>query len=395
MFFLFLFRADINKATWEETEVPAVCETCLGPNPYVRMTREKFGAECKLCTRPFTVFKWQPTRAGSSDAQSGRLGGAGKKARKTIICLTCARQKNCCQGCLLDLTFGLPLAIRDAALKMVATSESSGNGGVNTTSNASNAIIRQYIAQNQEHQNAMDPESMEDEERRRMLEESDAARELLKKLSEGYTKSRSSGLISDMSPAQRQQHRQKQQQQQNQPSDKAVDQEVAKLASKLPLNGSNVPPKDNTIVSLYVMGVDTDLPDYTLKNHFAQFGTVASLVCVHAARSAFVNFTTRKAAEAAAASAQSPSGKFVLEGSKLRLAWSKPRPLGSSFKVQSKLGRIVKMAMRKRDMKESGKGRTGNGGKSAGNSKSGSVDELAPPPGQDVEYKTAQAGYEG
>lgn len=72
------------------------------------------------------------------------------------------------------------MAIRDAALKMVATNESTGSGGVNTTSNASNAIIRQYIAQNYEHQNSEDPDSMEDEERRRMLEESDAARELLK-----------------------------------------------------------------------------------------------------------------------------------------------------------------------------------------------------------------------
>lgn len=385
-------RADINKATWEETEVPAVCETCLGSNPYVRMTREKFGAECKLCTRPFTVFKWQPSRGGKSAGGAGGndVGAAGnKKPRKTNICLTCARQKNCCQACLLDLTFGLPLAIRDAALKMVATNESTGSGGVNTTSNASNAIIRQYIAQNYEHQNSEDPDSMEDEERRRMLEESDAARELLKKLSEGYSKRHTA--FSDMSPAQRLQQRQKQQQ--NQESDKAVDQEVGKLASKLPLNGSNVPPKDTSITSLYVMGVDTDLPDYILKDYFTKFGPVASLVCIHAARSAFINFASRASAEAAAASVQTPSGKFVLEGSKLRLAWSKPRPLGTSFRVQSKLGRIVKMAMRKRDMKESGRGGSNTNDK---HRKSGSRrNELAPLPGEQIEYKAAQAGYEG
>lgn len=181
---------------------------------------------------------------------------------------------------------------------MVANGEFGGSE-VNTTSNASNAVIRQYIAQNYEHQNAMDPESMEDEERRRMLEESEAAQNLLRQISANYSgnnrgKSQSGSSTSGMSPAQLRQHREKQHDQQNNVSDKAVEQEVGKLASKLPLNGSNVPPKDESIMSLFIMGIESDLEDYFIKEYFEQFGKVASLVCIHAARCAFVNFTTRK-----------------------------------------------------------------------------------------------------
>lgn len=38
--------------------------------------------------------------------------------KKTEICQTCSKLKNVCQTCLLDLEFGLPTQVRDAALKV-------------------------------------------------------------------------------------------------------------------------------------------------------------------------------------------------------------------------------------------------------------------------------------
>lgn len=95
-------KRDDNKSKWEQTEFPLVCETCLGDNPYIRMTHEAHGKKCKICETPFTVFAWQ---AGTK----GRL-------KKVEICKSCAAAKNVCQVCIYDLQYGLPVQVRDRIL---------------------------------------------------------------------------------------------------------------------------------------------------------------------------------------------------------------------------------------------------------------------------------------
>jgi pre-mRNA-splicing factor RBM22/SLT11 len=95
-------KRDDNKKQWEDTEFPLVCETCLGDNPYIRMTKQPFGKACKICETPFTVFAWQ---AGTT----GRL-------KKVEICQQCAKTKNVCQVCIFDLQYGLPVKLRDKML---------------------------------------------------------------------------------------------------------------------------------------------------------------------------------------------------------------------------------------------------------------------------------------
>lgn len=114
----------------EEASFPIVCETCLGPNPYVRMQkvrRERArscccrrlprrppparhrclrtrplprppssrrrrradcsqipnGGACHISGRPYTVFRWRP--------------GNDARYKKTIICQEVAKAKNVCQ----------------------------------------------------------------------------------------------------------------------------------------------------------------------------------------------------------------------------------------------------------------------------------------------------------
>jgi pre-mRNA-splicing factor RBM22/SLT11 len=66
------------------------------------MTKEPNGKACKICERAFLVFRWKP--------------GGDARYKKTEICRTCARLKNVCQTCILDLQFGLPVEVRDKML---------------------------------------------------------------------------------------------------------------------------------------------------------------------------------------------------------------------------------------------------------------------------------------
>lgn len=100
-------RADVRKQGTEVSDLPILCETCLGENPYVRIIREEHGKECKICQNPFTHFRWKP-------GQRGRY-------KQTIICNGCAKLKNVCQTCLFDLEYNLPVQVRDKFLDSAIT----------------------------------------------------------------------------------------------------------------------------------------------------------------------------------------------------------------------------------------------------------------------------------
>lgn len=328
-------KSDINRSGWEATDFPSVCENCLPENPYVRMLKEDYGAECKLCTRPFTVFSWPASRA------------QGRKKR-TNICLTCARLKNCCQSCTLDLSFGLPIAVRDAALRMVAPGPTS-------------EINREYFAQN--NSEAIEKGLLGTEEYEKA---DDKARELLQRLAQSKPYFRKGRQVNDdgtpisnntqtstvgatrrlggptgdstAGPSA--------------PGGSAVvgagmggagpirtrDSKAARAASassgprkgaatSLPPPGPKdwQPPADESIMSLFVTGVEDDLPEYKIRDHFKAFGKLRSLVCSHMSHCAFVNYDIREAAEKAAAACQ---GRAVIAGCPLRVRWGQARPVG-------------------------------------------------------------------
>ncbi|EZG08151.1 pre-mRNA-splicing factor slt11 [Trichophyton rubrum CBS 735.88] len=312
-------KQDINRSGWETTDFPSVCEQCLPENPYVQMLKEDYAAECKICTRPMTVFRWKADRTSRTKA--------------TNICLTCARLKNCCQCCMLDLSFGLPIVVRDAALKMVAPGPQS-------------SINREYYAQ--EHEKEL-------EEGRGAVEEyektDEKARELLRRLanSEPYYKRQrrleASGEANSSSAAAEEGQRSSEPEKigygpgpgpvrtsdlrrgagRGRGGGRGRGTRPYPPISQRPPGPQDIePPADPNITSLFITGVEDDLPEHALRTFFTPFGTIRSLVCSHRSHCAFINFASRESAEAAAAKCQ---GVAVVQGCPLRVQWGKPRPL--------------------------------------------------------------------
>jgi len=97
-----------------------ICETCLGPNPYVRMTKLPFGSKlCKISNLPYQGFRWKA--------------GPNGRHKETIISYAVALEKNICQTCLNDMRFNLPVGVRDKVLKR----------SLHASSNNSQAMIAQ------------------------------------------------------------------------------------------------------------------------------------------------------------------------------------------------------------------------------------------------------------
>lgn len=132
-------KADPTKQGWEDSEFPILCETCLGDNPYVRMTREPFGGACHVCERPYTIFRWKP----------------GPKARfkVVVICQMCSKIKHVCQCCMLDLQYGLPVEVRDRVLAEAAAKTPGGHSlALTQTASAPSSDVNRQYAINQAEQ---------------------------------------------------------------------------------------------------------------------------------------------------------------------------------------------------------------------------------------------------
>ncbi len=370
-------KQDLNRSGWESTDFPSVCENCLPDNPYVRMLKEDYGAECKLCTRPFTVFSWSVDRA------------QGRKKR-TNICLTCARLKNACQCCIMDLQFGLPIAIRDKALEMIAPGPQS-------------EINREYFAQNNER--AI-------EEGKAGIEEYDKAdekaRDLLRKLAQSKPYFRKGREVDEEgSPVT------------GGPSgsarggDAAVgagvggpgpirtrDSRAAAAAgarpggprkanpAALPPPGPKdwMPPADRGLMSLFVTGIEDDLPEYKIREFFKAFGKIKSLVVSHMSHCAFVNYESREAAEKAAVDCK---GRAVIAGCPLRIRWSQPKAIG----IMNKDERISMIRDGRsafgnpgRGSQKAIEGRGAQGGSAASQADGAGAAITAPPGEADVPY---------
>ncbi|TGZ66159.1 hypothetical protein CRM22_005504 [Opisthorchis felineus] len=310
-----------NRQNWEDSSFPILCETCLGPSPFVRMMRERYGKECKICDRPFTVFRWCP----------------GPKARfkKTEVCQSCAKVKNVCQTCIFDLEYGLPVEVRDKALRM-------------SQQIPKNDVNREYFHQQIEQHLETDGDVTAPYGGHQLigkaLSNTTAASsssggggtDLLLKLARTapyYRRNRphicSFWVKGECRRGEECPYRHEKP---TDPDDPLSDQNLkdryyghedpvaAKLLSKYDAMPKLVPPEDRTITTLYIGSIPDEVTERDLRNHFYQFGEIRSVNLHPRQHCAFIQFTTRQSAEKAA---ERSYERLILGGHRLTVNWGK------------------------------------------------------------------------
>ncbi|KAH3662426.1 hypothetical protein OGAPHI_005678 [Ogataea philodendri] len=301
--------------SYNDDETPAVCEACLGSNPYIEMSREKKGAECKLCTRPFTVFRWSVKK--------------GDRFKKTLCCLTCARAKNCCQSCMLDLTFGIDLRTRDQLLKLTEQSNVLDLGPANQMSKiyAATQLEKKFKSGGQD--------SIESVEQKRQN-----AYKMLDSLSNAVKNKK---IAKETEPE----------------DEKVSKEELIKLCKHLPFNGTLDPPKSSKIKSFFLFGFGEKLAEYRVQSYFEDLlgdKKVDAVSLNHRGRFGFVEFSSRTVAERAAtllADGPKTPRLVVIDTDALRVCWAgKSTTPSFSISEAAQVRTIVKRQMIKYAGKE-------------------------------------------
>ncbi|CAO1631535.1 unnamed protein product [Sympodiomycopsis kandeliae] len=303
----------------EAAETPILCETCLGPNPFINMQKQNYGKECKICNRPFTVFRWRP--------------GQGMRYKKTEICTTCATIKNVCQTCVLDLQYGLPVQVRDTAL------------GLKNNVPKSDVNKQYYVNNQEEEQSGSSSAAL-----KAIGPSSSAGHDMLKAIA----KNRSDPLARPPNYNRNKPHLCSFYAKGNCTRGDAcpfrhelpVENDLAKQNIQDRFHGRNdpvakkmlrgaasdmglTPPDDQNITSLFLSSLPESITDAEIRTWFVtnvptlQPHQIKSITLVSTSKCAFVNFKNRSSAEEAAMRC---TAKVHLGGQEVRVSWGRSRP---------------------------------------------------------------------
>ncbi|KAG2425964.1 hypothetical protein HXX76_013335 [Chlamydomonas incerta] len=289
--------------------MPIVCETCLGPNPFVRMQRIEFGGTCHISGRPYTVFRWRP--------------GNDARYKKTVICQEVAKAKNVCQVCLLDLEYGLPVQVRDAAmgvkpedepqsevgkeykLQMEADAGSLGGGGVGGASSS-------YAA-------GRPNEMLAKLQRSQPYYKRNQARVCSFFAKGTCTRGAECPYRHELPAADPTLANQSYKDRYYGTNDPVAN----KMLKRVDELNKLTPPEDTSITTLYVGGVDATITEDDVRDAFYSFGELASVRKMDVKSCAFVTYTSRSAAEKAA---EELGGNPLIKGARVKLMWGRPPP---------------------------------------------------------------------
>ena len=357
---------------WEKTDFPIVCETCLGPNPYVRMQRVsenscmfsqqsprlsplvafnpleltlnisrimqiEYGGTCHISGRPYTVFRWRP--------------GNDARYKKTIICQEVAKAKNVCQVCLLDLDYNLPVQVRDKAL------------GTQDEGLPESVPGREYALARMAADGELDDRSKFT---------SAGPNELLNKLARNqpYYKRNQAKVCSFFvqgkctrgaecpyrheMPTDGPLSKQNIKDRYHGVNDPVANKMLARAATMQKIT----PPEDKTIMTLFVGGVSPNISEDDIKDAFYSHGEMKAVRKVESRNCAFVTFTTRAAAEQAI---EALAHQLLIKGERLKVMWGKPQaPKGSRWRKE---GPGRRSSSRRGAGRQEGQGGTSSGGR--------------------------------
>ncbi|KGQ99656.1 pre-mRNA-splicing factor SLT11 [Candida albicans GC75] len=273
------------------TDIFSICAKCLGDESQIKMIKQVNGDECRQCTRPYTIYRW----------------GNRKQGNKTIICITCARARHCCQSCLLDITYGIPTDLRDTALEMA---------GLEPLTKSANPTNREVKA------------IMADKLETKFKEQQERSNDILSKLAEKLNK-----------PEEKK-------------TEVAID--VAKLAKKLPFGNSLDVQKYPDMTTFFVFGFSSDFPQAIFSRYAEQYGKVESVVFSSASGCGFIRFEKVSSAVGFAKSIaenglnknKSIAGLLILENTPMRVCFGKQKPLPRTAADQRKLNTVVTKVMK-------------------------------------------------
>lgn len=239
--------------------------------------------------------------------------------KKTEICQTCCKLKNVCQTCLLDLQYGLPTQVRDAALR------------IHNDLPQSDVNKEYYIQQ-------IDKELKEGGDNTvaaGSVGKAIAADDMLSKLARTapYYKRNRPHICSFWvrGECKRGEECPYRHDKPSEPDDPLSEQNIKDryygvndpVADKILKRAAALPtlptPEDKTITTLYVGNIGEHLTETDIKDNFYQFGEIRQITTVPRQQCAFVQYTKRSAAELAA---EKTFNKLVLGGRRLTIKWA-------------------------------------------------------------------------
>lgn len=347
-------KRDINLQKGSDDDRWQICETCLGPNPFVRMMKMPMSRECKISTRPYTAFRFKP--------------GQQARYKETIICYEVAVAKNVCQVCLFDMQFQLPTAVIDKYMRdkgeqqavpesdvgrdyfwnnQIAAQENGGAGptGMKMAGYDPSGTLLKLARQNPYYERNRAkvcsfwlggtcnrvvqgtcpyrpcngdfrfPELNKNEDMKAKLIEElkiSGPAKVMKLLDPEIKAKVKESISGNRDEAIRNRYHGR--------NDGLANSIMARADEKM--GGGLSPPVDKSITTLWVGGVDESLSEGDLRDCFYAYGEIASVRMISKSSCAFITYTTRSGAELAV---ERLHNRISIKGQRLKLQWGKPQ----------------------------------------------------------------------